>query len=109
MIKLASFVKLLIINIENHVRNISNSISVQIYPDFKQWIKVHLLFIFHNYGNSPDKYFHDGIHTVMLDNQKWNKVNVEIPHLGRDKVTRFSINGGELVFTMTDKSVKWQD
>ncbi|MBC7808611.1 MAG: glycoside hydrolase family 9 protein [Akkermansiaceae bacterium] len=68
-----------------------NRVSVQIFPDFPGHRKLHVLLILHNEGNVPDTYFREGIHAVMLENHRWNKVAMEIPHLPHDKVTGVSI------------------
>lgn len=71
-----------------------NRISIQIYPDFKGFRKLYLTMILNNEGNVPDKYNKEGWHTVMLKNNQWNKIVMEIPHLAHDKVTGITISYG---------------
>lgn len=68
-----------------------NRISVKIFPDCPGHQKIHLMMILNNEGNVPDKYFREGIHTFMLENNKWNNVVFEVSHLPRNKVTGISI------------------
>ncbi|MCY1719660.1 glycoside hydrolase family 9 protein [Prolixibacteraceae bacterium Z1-6] len=65
-------------------------ISAKIYPDCSGHRKIHLLMILQNDTNVPDKYLREGIHTAMLENNKWNDVVFEIPHLKRDEVKSIS-------------------
>ncbi|MEN8115468.1 MAG: glycoside hydrolase family 9 protein [Bacteroidota bacterium] len=65
-------------------------ISAKIFPDCPGHKKIHLLIILHNANFFPDKYAREGMHTVMLENNKWNNVIFEIPHLQRDDVTGIS-------------------
>lgn len=71
-----------------------NRISINIYPEFKGFRKLYLTMILNNEGNVPDKYGKEGWHTVMLKNNQWNKLVMEIPHLPHDKVTGITISYG---------------
>ncbi|NQU85519.1 MAG: glycoside hydrolase family 9 protein [Mariniphaga sp.] len=71
-----------------------NRISVQIYPEFEGFRKLYLTMILHNNANVPDKYGKEGWHTVMLNNNQWNKIVMEIPHLPHDEVTGITISYG---------------
>ena len=71
-----------------------NRISVNIYPEFKGFRKLYLTMILYNDGNVPDKYGKEGWHTVMLKNNQWNKLVMEIPHLPHDKVNAIAISYG---------------
>lgn len=71
-----------------------NRISVNIYPEFDGFRKLYLTIIFHNADNVPDQYGKEGWHTVMLENNKWNRLVMEIPHLPRDKVNGITISYG---------------
>lgn len=71
-----------------------NRIAVDIYPEFKGFRKLYLTLILNNDDNVPDKYGKEGWHTVMLENNKWNKLVMEIPHLPHDKVTGITISYG---------------
>ncbi len=65
-------------------------ISAKIYPDCPGHKKIHLFMILQNGDNVPDKYLREGLHTVMLENNKWNDVIFEVPHLKRDQVKSIS-------------------
>jgi len=71
-----------------------NRIAVNVYPDFKGFRKLYLTLILNNDSNVPDKYGKEGWHTVMLKNNQWNKLVMEIPHLPHDKVTGITISYG---------------
>lgn len=71
-----------------------NRISFDIYPEFKGFRQLYLTVIMFNEGNVPDQYNKEGWHTVMLKNNQWNKVVMEIPHLPRDKVNGIGISYG---------------
>jgi hypothetical protein len=71
-----------------------NRISVNVFPKFEGFRKLYLTLILHNEGNVPDKYGKEGWHTVMLNNNQWNKLVMEIPHLSHDKVTGISLSYG---------------
>ncbi|MCJ7449347.1 MAG: glycoside hydrolase family 9 protein [Bacteroidales bacterium] len=71
-----------------------NRISVNVYPQFKGFRKLYLTMILNNEGNVPDKYGKEGWHTVMLKNNQWNKLVMEIPHLPHDKVTAIILSYG---------------
>jgi hypothetical protein len=71
-----------------------NRIAVNVYPVFKGFRKLYLTLILNNDGNVPDKYGKEGCHTVMLKNNQWNKMVMEIPHLPHDKVTGITISYG---------------
>lgn len=71
-----------------------NRIAVNIYPEFKGFRKLYLTLILHNDGNVPDRYGKEGWHTVMLENNRWNKLVMEIPHLPHDKVNGITISYG---------------
>jgi hypothetical protein len=71
-----------------------NRISVEIFPEFMGFRKLYLTLILNNNGNVPDKYGKEGWHTVMLENNKWNKLVMEIPHLPHDKVTGITLSYG---------------
>ncbi len=78
-----------------------NRISFQVYPDLPGFRTVSLSLIFHNKGEEkvPGPYDRNGFNYVLLENQKWNRVNWEIEHLGRNKVTavelRYRLQGNE--------------
>jgi len=71
-----------------------NRISVNIYPVFRGFRKLYLTIILHNDDNVPDRYGKEGWHTVMLENNKWNKLVMEIPHLPHDQVNGITISYG---------------
>lgn len=71
-----------------------NRIAVNIYPEFKGFRKLYLTLILHNADNVPDRYGKEGWHTVMLKNNQWNKLVMEIPHLPHDKVNGITISYG---------------
>lgn len=71
-----------------------NRISVNIYPEFEGFKKLYLTIILHNGDNVPDVYGKEGWHTVMLENNKWNKLVMEIPHLPRNEVKGITISYG---------------
>lgn len=71
-----------------------NRISVNIYPEFEGFRKLYLTLILHNADNVPDVYGKEGWHTVMLENNKWNKLVMEIPHLPRNEVKGITISYG---------------
>jgi hypothetical protein len=71
-----------------------NRISVNVYPEFNGFRKLYLTLILNNDGNVPDKYGKEGWHTVMLRNNQWNKLVMEIPHLPHDKVTGITLSYG---------------
>lgn len=71
-----------------------NRISFHVYPEFKGFRKLYLTIILHNEGNVPDKYGKEGWHTVMLKNNQWNKMVMEIPHLPHDRVTGITLSYG---------------
>lgn len=71
-----------------------NRISVNIYPEFEGFRKLYLTIILHNGDNVPDKYGKEGWHTVILENNTWNKLVMEIPHLPRNEVTGITISYG---------------
>ena len=65
-------------------------ISAKIFPDCPGHKKIHLFMIVQNDDNVPDKYLREGLHTVMLENNKWNDVVFEVPHLQRNQVEGIS-------------------
>lgn len=71
-----------------------NRISVNIYPEFEGFRKLYLTIILHNADNVPDVYGKEGWHTVMLENNQWNKLVMEMPHLPRNEVTGITISYG---------------
>jgi len=71
-----------------------NRIAINVYPEFKGFRKLYLTMILHNEGNVPDRYGKEGWHTVMLKNNQWNKMVMEVPHLPHDKVTGITISYG---------------
>ena len=71
-----------------------NRISFDIYPEFQGFRKLYLTVIMFNEGNVPDQYNKEGWHTVMLNNNEWNKVVMEIPHLPHDKINGIGISYG---------------
>lgn len=71
-----------------------NRISIRIYPVFKGFRKLYITLILNNDGNVPDKYGKEGWHTVMLENNKWNRLVMEIPHLHHNKVNGITISYG---------------
>src|SRR5690554_465334 len=78
-----------------------NRISFWIYPDLPGFKVVSISLVFHNDGDEkvPDSYNRNGLNYQVLENHKWNHVNWEITHLGRDKVTgveiRYRLQGNE--------------
>lgn len=78
-----------------------NRISFWIYPDLPGFKVVSVSLVFHNDGEEkvPDSYNRKGLSYQVLENHKWNKVNWEIAHLGREKVTgieiRYRLQGNE--------------
>jgi hypothetical protein len=71
-----------------------NRIAINVYPEFKGFRKLYLTIILHNGNNVPDRYGKEGWHTVMLKNNQWNKMVMEVPHLPHDKVTGITISYG---------------
>jgi hypothetical protein len=71
-----------------------NRISFHVFPEFKGFRQLYLTIILHNEGNVPDRYGKEGWHTVMLRNNEWNKMVMEIPHLSHDKVTGITLSYG---------------
>lgn len=71
-----------------------NRIAISVYPEFKGFRKLYLTLILHNEGNVPDRYGKEGWHTVMLKNNQWNKMLMEVPHLPHNKVTGITISYG---------------
>ncbi len=71
-----------------------NRIAINVYPEFKGFRKLYLTIILHNEGNVPDRYGKEGWHTVMLKNNQWNRMVMEVPHLPHDKVTGITISYG---------------
>ena len=71
-----------------------NRIAINVYPEFKGFRKLYLTIILHNGDNVPDRYGKEGWHTVMLKNNQWNKMVMEVPHLPHDKVTGITISYG---------------
>ena len=65
-------------------------VSAKIFPDCPGHKKIHLFMILQNENNVPDKYLREGLHTVMLENNRWNDVVFEVPHLPRDQVKGIS-------------------
>ena len=83
-----------------------NRVSFWIYPDLPGFKIVYINMIFYNDGEEkiPVSYGWDW-HYQQLENHKWNKVNWEIAHYGRDRVTgieiRYRLQGHELGATDT--------
>ena len=71
-----------------------NRIAINLYPEFKGFRKLYLTIILHNGDNVPDRYGKEGWHTVMLKNNQWNKMVMEVPHLPHDKVSGITISYG---------------
>ena len=71
-----------------------NRIAIDVYPEFKGFRKLYLTIILHNADNVPDSYGKEGWHTVMLKNNQWNRMVMEVPHLPHDKVTGITISYG---------------
>jgi hypothetical protein len=71
-----------------------NRISIEIFPVFKGFRQLYLTMILNNDANVPDQYGKEGWHTVMLKNNQWNKLVMEIPHLFHDKVNGITISYG---------------
>jgi len=71
-----------------------NRIAINVYPEFKGFRKLYLTIILHNGDNVPDRYGKEGWHTVMLKNNQWNKMVMEVPHLPHDMVTGITISYG---------------
>ena len=69
-----------------------NRISFWIYPDFPGFKTVSVFAVFHNDGEDKVPAMgRNGLNHIFLENHKWNKVNWEIAHLGREKVTGIDI------------------
>jgi len=79
--------------VENEDWSDWNRISFWIYPDIPghNTVPIHLLFINDGEEKVPWAYAPNGKSLPVLENQKWNRVNWEIAHLGRDKVTGIEI------------------
>ena len=69
-----------------------NRIKVYIYPDCEGARSIYLNLYVENDGKIkvPDKYGREGYHEMNLINRQWNECFVEMPELGRDKVTKLS-------------------
>lgn len=76
-----------------------NRISFWVYPDLPGWRTVPLVVVLENSGarKLPGAGFRDGVHYLILENHKWNRVVWEIAELPRDKVTavliQYTMNG----------------
>ncbi len=75
----------------------SNRLSFWVYPDWPGFRTISMLVKLKNEGTItiPDEYGRLGLNYFLLDNQRWNQIVWEIPHLSRDKVT-----GVEFVYRM---------
>ena len=71
-----------------------NRISFNVYPEFRGFRKLYLTIILQNDENVPDKYGKEGWHTVMLKNNQWNKMVMEIPHLPHNEVRGITLSYG---------------
>jgi Glycosyl hydrolase family 9./N-terminal ig-like domain of cellulase. len=70
-----------------------NRITFWIYPDMPGFKVICVNMTFYNDGvEKLPSNGRNGSNFQILENQKWNKVNWEIDHLGRDKVTRILIS-----------------
>ena len=71
-----------------------NRVTFWIYPDMPGHKIVNVNLSFNNDGNEkvPWSYAPNGSSRIVVENQKWNKINWEVAHLGRDKVTGISIS-----------------
>ncbi len=69
-----------------------NRIRVYIYPDCEGARSIYLNLYVENDGRIkvPDQYGREGYHEMNLINGQWNECFVEMPELGRDKVTKIS-------------------
>ena len=70
-----------------------NRISFWIYPDMPGHHVIPISMLFYNDGEekAPSSFHPNGVNYPVVENQKWNKVYLEIAHLGRDKVTGITI------------------
>jgi len=70
-----------------------NRLTFWIYPDMPGHNAIPLAMLFYNDGEekTPSRLHPNGVNYPVVENQKWNKVYLEIAHLGRDKVTGVSI------------------
>ena len=71
-----------------------NRISVHVFPEFRGFQKLYLTIILQNGDNVPDRYGKEGWHTVMLKNNQWNKMVMEIPHLPHNEVRGITLSYG---------------
>jgi hypothetical protein len=70
-----------------------NRLSLWIKPEVRGFPMLPLQIVLHNDGAEkvPDRYNREGIHYVMLPNDKWTQVLWEIEPLARDRVTAIEI------------------
>ena len=70
-----------------------NRIAFWIYPDMPGHHVIPVKIYFHNDGEdkTPSPYTPNGVSYPVVENLKWNRVYLEIAHLGRDKVTGITI------------------
>ena len=70
-----------------------NRLTFWIYPDLPGFKVLSLFTVFYNDGEDrvPGMFGRNGNHNQVLENHKWNKVYLEIAHLGREKVAGFEI------------------
>lgn len=71
-----------------------NRISFHVFPEFRGFRKLYLTIILQNGENVPDRYGKEGWHTVMLKNNQWNLMVMEIPHLQHDEVKGITLSYG---------------
>lgn len=75
--------------VNNENWNDFNRLSFWVYPDLPGFNAVTMTVALNNEGTFrvPDEYNRLGRNYFMLQNQEWNQIVCEIPHLSRDKVT----------------------
>lgn len=71
-----------------------NRISFHVFPEFRGFRKLYLTIILQNGENVPDRYGKEGWHTVMLKNNQWNLMVMEIPHLPHNEVRGITLSYG---------------
>ncbi|MBD3265969.1 hypothetical protein GF373_04810 [bacterium] len=71
-----------------------NRLSFWVYPDMPGFRTISLSVVLHNKGEFeiPDRYGRLGRNFLILENQTWNHIVWEIPHLSRDKVEGVEIS-----------------
>jgi len=71
-----------------------NRISFHVFPEFRGFRKLYLTIVLQNDENVPDRYGKEGWHTVMLKNNQWNLMVMEIPHLPHNEVRGITLSYG---------------